>query len=116
MTRSLKKVARTFDTVRFLCNLYLCPLVVTELLYEKKNHQYLYQTYRKQLYNTRPGLWVSASVQGFANLSDATSQDRNMCENIRFLVNRRWTRSIVTMSSIVYGDQITELCSNSGLA
>ena len=36
MTRSLKKVARTFDTVRFLYNLYLCPLVVTELLYEKK--------------------------------------------------------------------------------
>jgi len=36
MTRSLKKVARTFETVRFLYNLYLCPLVVTELLYEKK--------------------------------------------------------------------------------
>ena len=32
MTRSLKKVARTFDTVLFLYNLYLCPLVVTELL------------------------------------------------------------------------------------
>jgi len=30
MTRSLKKVARTFDTVRFLFHLYLCPLVVTE--------------------------------------------------------------------------------------
>jgi len=29
-------VARTFETVRFLYNLYLCPLVVTELLYEKK--------------------------------------------------------------------------------
>jgi len=36
MTRSLKKVARTFETVRFSYNLYLCPLVVTELLYEKK--------------------------------------------------------------------------------
>ena len=39
MTRSLKKVARTFETVRFLYNLYLCPLVVTELLYEKKSSQ-----------------------------------------------------------------------------
>jgi len=37
MTRSLKKVVRAFDTVSFLYNLYLCPLVVTELLYEK-NH------------------------------------------------------------------------------
>jgi len=36
MTSSLKKVARAFETVRFLYNLYLCPLVVTELLYEKK--------------------------------------------------------------------------------
>jgi len=27
----------TFETVRFLYNLYLCPLVVTELLYEKKS-------------------------------------------------------------------------------
>ena len=32
MTRSLKKVARTFDTVRFLSSLYLCSLIVTELL------------------------------------------------------------------------------------
>ena len=37
MTRSLKKVARTFETVRFLYNLYLCPLIVSELLYEKKS-------------------------------------------------------------------------------